>query len=88
MSKVEVYTTTYCPYCRAAEALLDRKKVSYEKIDVTHDRELKRKVMEKFNWRTVPIIIIDDQVIGGYDQLSALERANKLDKILNNTNEK
>jgi GrxC family glutaredoxin len=85
LSKVEVYTTTYCPYCRAAEALLDKKKVDYKKIDVTHDHELKRRVMEQFSWRTVPIIIIDDIVIGGYDQLFALEKANKLDELLNHT---
>ena len=83
MSKVEVYTTTYCPYCRAAEALLDKKKVDYKKIDVTHDPELKRRLMEQFSWRTVPIIIIDDKVIGGFDELAALERASKLDMILN-----
>ena len=74
MSKIEVYTTTYCPYCRAAEALLDKKKVDYKKIDVTRDPQMKRRVMEEFRWRTVPIIIIDDNVIGGYHQLAALER--------------
>jgi GrxC family glutaredoxin len=88
LSKVEVYTTTYCPYCRAAEALLDKKKVDYKKIDVTHDPELKRRMMEEFSWRTVPIIIIDDKVIGGYDQLAALERTSKLDKILNHVSGK
>lgn len=82
MKKIYVYTTTYCPYCRAAEALLDKKKVEYRKIDLTDDYELKRRVMEQFSWRTVPIIIIDDEVIGGYDQLAALERSNQLDKIL------
>lgn len=88
MSKVEVYTTTYCPYCRAAEALLDKKKVDYTKIDVTSDPELKRRIMEEFSWRTVPIIIIDDKVIGGFDELAALEKARKLDRILNHVNEK
>ncbi len=88
MSKVQVYTTTYCPYCRAAEALLDKKKVNYKKIDVTHDPELKRRVMKEFSWRTVPIIIIDDEVIGGFDELAALERTRKLDKILNYVREK
>ncbi len=88
MSKIEVYTTTYCAYCRRAEALLDKKKVAYKKIDVTHDPDLKRKVMTEFHWRTVPIIIIDDEVIGGFDELAALERASKLDLILNHASEK
>ena len=83
LSKVEVYTTTYCPYCRAAEALLDRKRISYTRIDVTHDHELKMKIKEQFHWRTVPIIIIDNKVIGGYDQLAELERSNKLDELFN-----
>ncbi len=77
-----IYITTYCPYCLAAKALLDSKSVKYNEIDVTKDPAQKRKVMEEIGWKTVPIILINDKLIGGYDQLQALEREGKLDEIL------
>ena len=82
MSNVVIYTTTYCSYCRAAKALLDRKGVEYEEIDLTKDPTAKRRVMEEMGWRTVPIILINKKLIGGYDQLRGLEREGKLDEIL------
>ena len=83
MTKVMIYTTTYCPYCYAAKALLNSKGVKYKEIDVTKDPKMKRKVMEELGWKTVPIILINDRVIGGYDDLRALDRENKLDEMLN-----
>ena len=82
MAKVMIYTTTYCPYCYAAKALLDSKGVKYKEIDVTKDPAIKRQVMEEIGWRTVPIILINDRVIGGYDDLRALEDEKKLDEML------
>ncbi len=82
MSRVVIYTTTYCPYCRAAKALLDSKGVEYEEIDLTKDPTAKRRIMEEMGWRTVPIILINGNLIGGYDQLQGLEREGKLDEIL------
>jgi glutaredoxin 3 len=77
-----IYTTTYCSYCRAAKTLLDSKGVEYEEIDLTKDPTAKRRVMEEVGWRTVPIILINKKLIGGYDQLRGLEREGKLDEIL------
>lgn len=82
MSNIVIYTTTYCPYCSAAKALLDNKGVKYQEIDVTRDPTAKRKVMEEMGWRTVPIILINEKLIGGYDQLRGLEIDGKLDDIL------
>jgi glutaredoxin 3 len=82
LNNVVIYTTTYCPYCRAAKALLDGRGVKYEEIDLTLDPTAKRKIMEKMGWRTVPIILINEKLIGGYDQLRGLEREGKLDEIL------
>ncbi|HEY7535089.1 MAG TPA: glutaredoxin domain-containing protein [Thermodesulfobacteriota bacterium] len=82
MSNVVIYSTKYCPYCRAAKRLLDGKAVKYKEIDLTEDQEMKRKVMEELSWKTVPIIQIDEKIIGGYDELRELERKGKLDEML------
>ncbi|HEX3034538.1 MAG TPA: glutaredoxin domain-containing protein [Thermodesulfobacteriota bacterium] len=81
MSKVLVYTIRGCPFCRHAKKLLDSKGVNYEEIDVT-DLQKKREAKEKFDWPTLPIILINEELIGGYDELRALERENKLDELL------
>ena len=77
-----IYTTTYCPYCYAAKSLLDSKGVKYREIDVTKDPAMKRQVMEEMGWRTVPIILINDRLVGGFDDLRTLEREKKLDEML------
>ncbi len=83
MSKVQIYTSRSCPYCIRAKQLLDSKGVDYDEVNLDNDPEKKVETMQKLNWRTVPIILIGDELIGGYDQLVSLERANKLDELLN-----
>ena len=85
LAKVHLYTTTHCPYCRAAKSLLEQKGVEFEEIDLTYDLEKRKLLVEKHKLRTVPIIMINEELIGGYDQLVELERTNKLDELLNNT---
>ncbi len=82
LTKVEVYTSTYCPYCHAAKGLLSRKGVEFREIDLSTDHELRIELVEKHKWRTVPIILINDELIGGYDELAELERKGELDNIL------
>ena len=82
LTKVEIYTSTYCAYCHAAKALLKNKGVEYMEIDLSSDHELRIKLVEKHNWRTVPLIVINDNFIGGYDELAALERQGELDQLL------
>ena len=82
MSRVRVFTTTYCSFCYAAKALLDRKGVRYEEIDITKDPAMKRKVMDEIGWKTVPIILIDGKLIGGFQDLRALDIQKKLDEML------
>ncbi|MBT3475490.1 glutaredoxin [bacterium] len=70
--KIKVYTTISCPFCVAAKNLLTSKNLDFTEIDLTSDLELRLEVSTKYNWRTVPIIIIDDELIGGFDDLSKL----------------
>ncbi|HEY2525085.1 MAG TPA: glutaredoxin 3 [Candidatus Binataceae bacterium] len=83
MAKVEVYTTSYCPYCIRAKSLLKRKGVAFDEIDVSGDPALREKMIELSGGRrTVPEIFINGRIVGGYDELRALEAAGRLDKLL------
>ena len=83
MSTVEIYTTRICPYCRRAKALLEKKGVAYEEIDVSDDDRLRRHMVERAGGRrTVPQIFIHGQPIGGSDDLYALEAEGRLDALL------
>jgi len=87
MAQVVIYTTTYCPYCTGAKALLRSKNVAFEEIDVTHD-PTKRAEMERLSQRwTVPQIFIDGRPIGGYDDACRLDAAGELDGLLGRAGE-
>jgi glutaredoxin 3 len=84
MSKVEIYTTQWCPYCHAAKSLLDRTGVDYDEIDA-QDRETRAAMIQRAHGRrTVPQIFVGDRHLGGYDEIAALERAGRLDQTLKN----
>jgi glutaredoxin 3 len=84
MSKVEIYTTRYCPYCISAKALLNRKNVQFTEIDVGGDPAGRAKMIDRANGRmTVPQIFVGDVHVGGSDDLHELEHAGKLDALLN-----
>jgi len=83
MPKVIIYSTPYCPYCLMAKRLLFKKGVAYEDIDVSGNWELRDELVAKSGGRmTVPQIWIGETHVGGYDELSALEREGKLDTLL------
>jgi len=83
MPPVEIYTTSYCGYCRMAKALLKRKGVGFSEIDVGSDWERRDEMIERAQGRmTVPQVFIGDLHVGGSEELHALERAGKLDALL------
>ena len=83
MILVEIYTTTYCPYCRWAKELLEKKNVPFKEIDVTRDSALRARMTQRANGRTtVPQIFIGAVSVGGCDELYALEEDGKLDPLL------
>ena len=83
MAKVVVYTTQWCGYCAAARELLRSKGVEFEDIDVDTDPGRRQEMIEKSGGRTVPQIFINDESIGGYTELAALEKQQQLDTLLN-----
>jgi glutaredoxin 3 len=82
MPKVVMYTTRICPYCVRAKALLKRKGVDYEELQIEGNRELMREMLERSQRRTVPQIFIDDFHVGGYDDLAELDAFGRLDELL------
>jgi len=83
VANVEVYSTQYCPFCVRAKALLTNKGVAFNEIDVTSNPALREKMVELAGGRrTVPEIFINGKIIGGYDELRALEMAGELDALL------
>ncbi|AEB57618.1 glutaredoxin [Ectopseudomonas mendocina] len=82
MQAVTLYTTAYCPYCINAKALLTRKGVTYEEIDVSRSPERMAEMLQRSKRRSVPQIFIGEQHVGGFDDLAALERGGKLDALL------
>lgn len=81
-SKVVIYSKDPCPYCVRAKAFLDGKGITYEEIDLTDKPDEIQAIKEKTGWRTVPIIMINGKLIGGYTDLKALDEEGKLDALL------
>lgn len=83
MQPVEIYTTPFCGYCRRARQLLDRKGVAFTEIDVSADPALRSAMVERAGGRrTVPQIFVGPTHVGGSDELHALDRAGRLDPLL------
>ena len=82
MAKILMYCTRSCPYCIRAEKLLQKKGVEITKIDVGGDKKLWKEMEKRSQRNTVPQIFIDDYHVGGFDDLSELDMAGKLDKLL------
>ncbi len=83
MKQVEIYTSPFCGFCHAAKRLLNSKNVAYTEIDVIAEPNRKGEMMSRANGRrTVPQIFVGGTHVGGCDDLFAMERAGKLDSLL------
>ena len=83
MTRVRMYTTPICPYCVRAKALLKKKGVEVEEVDVLIDCDARAEMEAKSQGRkTVPQIFVGETHVGGCDDLYALDKAGKLDRLL------
>jgi glutaredoxin 3 len=83
MAKIEIYTAMACPFCTRAVKLLTSKNIAFEEIDVTLNSAKRQSMRSRANGRTsVPQIFINDDHIGGCNDLFALDQAGYLDKLL------
>ncbi|MEX3956513.1 glutaredoxin 3 [Trinickia symbiotica] len=83
MNTVVMYSTQVCPYCQMAERLLKSRGVQHiEKILIDRDPSRRQEMMSRTGRRTVPQVFIGETHVGGYDDLSALDRAGGLTPLL------
>ncbi len=82
MSTVRVYSKKNCPYCVRAKALLDKKGVAYEEIDVEGNDDLRIWLAEASGQKTVPQIFVGERPLGGFSDIDALEKQGKLEPVL------
>ena len=73
-ARVKVYTGDFCGYCRAAKRLLDARSVPYEEINVSKIPGAREALVERTGQRTIPVIEIDDKLVGGYTELVGVDR--------------
>ena len=81
MSLVRMYTTRICAYCVRAKWLLKKRGIPFEEIDVSGDPATRAWLVEKTGRKTVPQVFIDDESIGGADELFEMDRLGKLDGL-------
>lgn len=82
MLPVKIYTKHNCPFCVRAKALLGKKGVAYQEIDVESDDQLRGWLVEASGQRTVPQIFVGERSLGGFSDIDALDRQGQLDAIL------
>lgn len=79
---IEMYTTSWCPFCVRARSLLDRKGVAVQEINIEETDGKREEMVERSGRMTVPQIFIAGRHVGGCDDLFSLERQGRLDELL------
>jgi glutaredoxin 3 len=82
MKPITVYTTDSCPYCTSAKALLAKREIEYEEINLARDPDGRVKLSELTGMFTFPQIVIDGETLGGFQELVAADRAGRLPELL------
>ena len=83
MKNILIYTGPSCNFCAAAKRLLERNKLKFSEIDVSSGENIRDEMIKKSNGqRTIPQIFFGDRHVGGYTELRALEKENKLKELL------
>ena len=85
MAEVVMYATRWCSFCTRARQLLEQKGRSWQEIDVSEVPERRSEMRERSGRSSVPQIWIGERHVGGFDELSALERAGELDALLDSS---
>ena len=83
MSRVTVYSTAHCPFCTRAKTMLEKWGIAFDEVRIDTDSAAKREFMKVTNGaRSVPQIVIDGKVVGGFDELTELHMDGELDDLM------
>ncbi len=82
MSDVIVYTTDHCSFCSTAKALLAKRGIEYEEVNLARDPDGREALSNKTGMITFPQIVIAGETLGGFDQLLAADRDGRLNQLL------
>jgi len=80
-AKIRIYTTPTCGFCTAAKRLLEERGVPYEEVDVGADPALRARVRSEYAWPTVPVVLAEGELVGGFTELAALDRSKGLQHL-------
>jgi glutaredoxin 3 len=83
--KAIIYTKDNCPYCVRAKNLFKSLGAEFEEINLEHEPEKRHELSQKYQWRTIPMIVVGDQFLGGFDDTYELHREGKLRPLLAGT---
>jgi glutaredoxin 3 len=81
MSRVTIYTTEPCGYCRTAKALLDKRAIPYDEINLARDPGGRAELARRTGMMTFPQVVIDDAPLGGYQELAQADRLGRLKEL-------
>jgi glutaredoxin 3 len=81
MTRLTIYTTEPCGYCRTAKALLHKRSISYEEINLAKDPTGRAELVKLTGMMTFPQVVIDGEPIGGYQELVQADRAGRLREL-------
>ena len=82
MRKITVYTTDPCAYCRQAKALLAKRGLAYDEINLARDAEGRAELAMRTGMMTFPQVIIGDELVGGFTELAAADRSGRLAELI------
>jgi glutaredoxin 3 len=82
MKSVLVFTIEPCPYCRMVKSLLAKRGITFEEIDLSDDPGARYELVEQTGLMTFPQVIIDEQLLGGYDEVRAADQSGRLLELL------
>jgi glutaredoxin 3 len=82
MKNVMMYTTDFCPYCRSAKALLEKRSIEYSEINLARDPDGRAELTRVTGMITFPQIVIDGETVGGFQELLAADKSGRLQQLL------
>jgi glutaredoxin 3 len=81
-TRVKLYTKSACPFCVNAKALFERLGVPFEEISVDGNPALRDEIRERYDWPTVPVVVVDGECVGGFTDVAKLAESGELARRL------